>query len=104
MTFWDTATLPLADFRPGIMSQAEMGDHLTMVCMEIAPHLEDTGHKHAFDQCGIILEGQLEMSIGTERRTLGPGQAFFIPAGEHHRWKTLQSPVKALDVTPKQTG
>ena len=104
MTFWNTATLPLAEFRPGMMSLAEMGDHLTMVYLEIAPHMEDAGHEHPFDQCGIILEGEMEMSIGTERKMLGPGQAFFIPAGERHGWKTMDSPVKALDVTPKQTG
>jgi len=103
MTFWNTATLPLSEFRPGMMSQAEMGDHLIMVCLEIAPHLKDAGHEHPFDQCGVILEGQLEMFIGTERKMLGPGQAFFIPAGERHGWKTTDSPVKALDVTPKQT-
>jgi len=104
MAFWDTATLPLAEFRPGMMSRAETGDHLIMVCMEIAADMEDSGHEHPFDQCGIILEGEMEMFIGRERRTLRPGQAFFIPAGQRHGWKTTGSPVKALDVTPRQQG
>jgi hypothetical protein len=49
------AHLQLEEFGPGINSKAEIGDNLTMVCMEIGPHKEDTGHEHPFDQCGIVL-------------------------------------------------
>lgn len=103
MAFWNLATLELEEFRPGIMSRAEIGDDLIMVCMEIAPGKEDSGHKHVFDQCGIILEGQMELFIGKERKILKPGQAFFIPSGEHHGWKTFDSPVKVMDISPTQT-
>ena len=101
MTFWNLSTLQLEKFRPGIMSKAEMGDNLIMVCMEIGPGKEDTGHKHSFDQCGIVLEGRIEMYIGKERETLNPNEAYFIPSGENHGWKTLDEPVKLLDVSMK---
>ena len=102
MTFWNLETLDLEEFRPGIMSRAEMGDHLTMVCMEIGPGLEDTGHEHPFDQCGVVLEGQIEMFAGQERKTLQPNEAYFILSGEHHGWKTFDRPVKILDIFQKQ--
>ena len=53
MTFWNLGALPLEEFRPGMMSTAEIGESLVMVCMQIAPRKEDNGHKHPFDQCGI---------------------------------------------------
>jgi len=68
MAFWNLGALQLEAFRPGIMSKAELGNDLIMVCMEIAPGKEDSGHTHAFDQCGIVLEGQVEMFIGDDRR------------------------------------
>ena len=64
MAFWNLGIIKLEEFKPGIMSKAEMGDNLIMVYMEIGAEKEDTGHKHTFDQCGIVVEGQIEMFIG----------------------------------------
>ena len=44
MAFWQAITMQLAAFRPGIMSAAEIGEQLIMVCMEIAPEQRDDGH------------------------------------------------------------
>ena len=102
MTVWDLNALELEEFRPGIMSRAEMGEDLTMVCMEIGPHQEDSGHEHPFDQCGMVLDGRIEMSIGDRRSTLGTSQSYFIPAGMRHGWKTFDRAARLLDITPKR--
>jgi quercetin dioxygenase-like cupin family protein len=101
MTFWNLREMELQDFRPGIKSAARLGQNLIMACMEIGSGKEDAGHEHPFDQCGILLEGQLEMWIGEERAVLAPGQAYFILSGVRHGWKTLDRPVKILDVSAK---
>jgi len=103
MAFWNLGTLQLEEFRPGIMSKAEIGENLIMVCMEIGPRKEDTGHKHPFDQCGIVLEGQIEMFIGEERKLLNSNESYFIPSGEHHGWKTFDKPARLLDTSLKQS-
>jgi quercetin dioxygenase-like cupin family protein len=102
MAFWNLSALELEEFKPGIMSKAHIGDNLTMVCMEIGPGKEDTGHQHPFDQCGIVLEGQIEMFIGKERKLLNFNKSYFIPSGVQHGWKTFDKPVKLLDVSLKQ--
>ena len=102
MAFWNLGTLELEEFRPGIMSKAEIGADLIMVYMEIAARKEDTGHKHSFDQCGIVLEGQIEMFIDEERRLLGSNESYFVPSGKQHGWKTFDNPVRLLDVSSKQ--
>jgi quercetin dioxygenase-like cupin family protein len=102
MAFWNLETLDLEKFRPGIMSKAEMGDNLIMVCMQIDAQMEDTGHTHPFDQCGIVLEGQIEMFIGQVHRLLKATECYFIPSGEHHGWKTLDNQVKIFDISVKQ--
>jgi quercetin dioxygenase-like cupin family protein len=101
MVFRDLKTLKLEAFRPGIMSQAAMGDGLIMVCMEIAQGREDLGHQHPFDQCGMVLEGRIEMFIDPERRGIGAGESYFIPAGVRHGWKTFEKPAKLLDVSSR---
>ena len=102
MAFWNLGSLELEEFRPGIMSKAEIGDNLIMVCMEIGPEKEDAGHTHPFDQCGIVLEGQMEMFIGGERKLLHSNESYFVPSGEQHGWKTFEKPAKLLDISLKQ--
>ena len=102
MVFWNLNALELEEFKPGIMSKAHIGDNLIMVCMKIDPGKEDPGHKHPFDQCGIVLEGQIEMFIGEERKLLNSNKSYFIPSGVRHGWKTFDKAVKILDVSLKQ--
>lgn len=104
MAFWNLGSLQLEQFRPGMMSKAQIGDQLIMVCMRIDPGKEDTGHEHSFDQCGIVLEGPIEMFVGKERRLLDINDCYFIPSGEHHGWKTFDKAAKLLDVCLKQPG
>jgi quercetin dioxygenase-like cupin family protein len=94
--------LTLDTFKSGIMSKAEQGEDLIMVLMEIGPGIEDGGHEHPFDQCGILLDGQMEVFIGPRRTILNANEAYFIPAGVLHGWKTLDRPVRLLDVTAKK--
>ncbi len=103
MSFWNLSTLKLETFRPGILSKAEFGQDLVMVCMEIEEEKEDRGHIHTFDQCGIVLDGQIEMYIGEERKLLMPNESYFIPAGVPHGWKTLDKSVKLLDISLKES-
>ncbi len=103
MAFWNLSTLLLEEFRPGIMSKAEIGDNLIMVCMQIDSGMEDIGHEHSFDQCGIVLEGQIEMFVDQDRQLLKANECYYIPAGVHHGWKTFDNSVKILDISQNQS-
>jgi quercetin dioxygenase-like cupin family protein len=102
MGFWNLKTLKLDEFRPGIWSKVESGKNLTMAFMEIAPNKEGMAHDHPFDQCGVVMEGEIEMLIGEEKKLLKPMETYFIPAGAMHNWKTIGSSAKILDVVVKQ--
>jgi len=91
----------LQEFRPGIRSVAEFGDKLVMACMEIGPGKIDSGHQHPFEQCGIVIEGKIEMFMGDERSILEAMDTYFIPAGVIHGWKTFEVPARLLDVSAK---
>ena len=102
MAFWNLKTLKLDEFRPGIRSKLESGSNLTMAFMEIAPNKEGIAHDHPFDQCGVVIEGEIEMSVGEEKRLPRPMETYFIPAGIKHNWKTSGLPAKILDIVVKQ--
>ena len=103
MGFSNLKTLKLDEFRPGIRSKLESGSNLTMAFMEIAPNKEGTAHDHPFDQCGVVIEGEIEMSVGEERKILRPMETYFIPAGVKHNWKTTGIQAKILDIVVKQS-
>jgi quercetin dioxygenase-like cupin family protein len=102
MGFWDLKTLKLDEFRPGIRSKVESGPDLTMAIMEIAPNKEGAAHDHPFDQCGIVIEGEIEMFVGEKKKLLRPMETYFIPAGVKHNWKTMSLAAKILDIVVKQ--
>ena len=52
-------------------------------------------HSHGA-QWGIVVEGELEFTIGGETRVLGKGDAYFIPDGIEHSVK-VRAPSKAVD-------
>jgi quercetin dioxygenase-like cupin family protein len=102
MGFWDLKTIKLDEFRPGILSKVESGKDLTMAFMEIAPNKEGTAHDHPSDQCGIVIEGEIEMSVAEDKKLLKPMETYFIPAGVKHNWKTYSLSAKILDIVVKQ--
>ena len=102
MSFWNLKTLKLEEFRPGIRNKLESGTNLTMAFMEIALNKEGSAHEHPFDQCGVVIEGEIEMSVGEETKLLRPMETYFIPAGTKHSWKTFTVPARILDVVAKQ--
>jgi quercetin dioxygenase-like cupin family protein len=104
MAFWDLKTLKLDEFRPGILSKVESGANLTMAFMQIAADKEGTPHDHPFDQCGVVVEGEIEMSIGEETTLVKLMEAYFIPAGITHSWKTHDRSATILDVTANRIG
>jgi quercetin dioxygenase-like cupin family protein len=79
----------------------EVGANLTLAFMEIAADKEGIAHAHNFDQCGIVIEGEIEMSLGEEKKVLRGMETYFIPAGTNHNWKTFGSLAKILDVVVK---
>ncbi len=103
MSFWDLKTLKLEEFRPGILSKVEAGANLSMAFMQIAADTEGPPHDHPFDQCGVVIEGEIEMSIGEDIRLFKPMEAYFIPAGIAHSWKTLGQTAAILDVTANRS-
>ncbi|CAA9572764.1 MAG: Pectin degradation protein KdgF [uncultured Thermomicrobiales bacterium] len=41
-------------------------------------------HQHPHEQCGYMLEGSMDLTIGDETRELRPGDAYTIPGGVPH--------------------
>ena len=58
---------------------------------------------HASDEAFCVLEGRLEVLVGSERRVLGPGEHLVVPAGTTHTFATVgDDPVSVLAVMTEE--
>ena len=72
--------------------QSERGQ---LVFFQILKDVDLPAHSHK-GQWGTVLEGQIELTIGGETRTYGPGGSYYIPAGVVHSGK-LPAGAKIID-------
>ncbi len=86
------ADVPLEGVR-GWLSQGP--DH-QIVFFEIEPIGEIPPHSHG-EQWGIVVEGEMDLTIGGETKRYGPGDSYHIPAGVVHGAKFLTH-FRAIDV------
>ena len=78
------ADVPVAGVRAWI-SQAE--DH-QILFLDIEAGADVPPHSHG-DQWGIVVEGEMDLTIGGVTRRCRPGDSYFIPAGVEHGAKFL---------------
>jgi quercetin dioxygenase-like cupin family protein len=55
-----------------------------MSVVELDPGAVVAEHSHDNEQLGIVLLGEMDFRVGEERRRLGPGETWCIPANIAH--------------------
>ena len=83
---------------PGVDIRTTWGDRIMLSLVDFQPEAVVAMHKHSHEQMGLLLEGELEFTIGQESRVLRPGQMWRIPGDVEHRVVAGKQPARALDV------
>jgi len=82
---------------PGVNIFTTWGERLMLSLIEFEPGARVEPHSHPHEQLGLLLEGELEFTIGETTRRVTPGQMWRIPGGGVHSAVAGDRPVKALD-------
>lgn len=89
--------LPEADIPgEGVRGWISQADDHQVVFFDIEPIGEVAPHSHG-DQWGIVVEGEMVLTIDGETRTYGPGDSYFIPAGVVHT-ATFRTRFRSIDI------
>ena len=73
-------------FAEGVSLHAIGGEQLLLCRVEYAPGKQVPWHKHDdTEQVMIIIDGEVEMTIEDETRTLGAGDVVVVNRGLHHK-------------------
>jgi quercetin dioxygenase-like cupin family protein len=90
--------LPEREVRPGVYLRILPMAQMMFSGVRFAPHATVPTHQHPHEQMGIVLEGELDLWIGDERRTLRRGDMYAIPPNVPHGAETKASTCLVLDV------
>ena len=81
--------LPEADIKfTGVRGWIAQGDNHQIVFFEIEPSAQVSEHSHKA-QWGILVEGEMELTIKGKTRVYRKGDNYFIPAQAKHSAKFL---------------
>jgi quercetin dioxygenase-like cupin family protein len=67
-----------------IAARMVSGERLTLAVVELDPGAVVAEHKHENEQLGLLLQGSMAFRIGDEKREVGPGEIWTIPANTPH--------------------
>lgn len=80
--FIEAMDQPLVPF-PGVKARLMQGVSHQAVFFELPAGLVIPPHSHCA-QWGVVVKGKMEMTIGGEKRALGPGDTYKVGVGEVH--------------------
>lgn len=98
MPFIDWNKVPTNEVAPGVRIRSPYGLNLMISLLEMDEGAVVPIHHHPHEQGGIILKGQIELTIGDETRTVDEDNAYLIPPNIPHRAVALGGPAIALDI------
>jgi quercetin dioxygenase-like cupin family protein len=74
------------------------GENLMLSYLEMDSGAVVPLHDHPHEQGGIVLEGRVELTIGSETRVCEVGEMFLIPPHVPHKAVAVGGPARVLDV------
>jgi len=89
--------LPEADIQfKGVRGWIAQGESHQIVFFEIEPFGEVSEHSHDSPQWGIVVEGEMELTIDNKTKVYERGDEYFIPVQKKHSAKFLNK-FRAID-------
>lgn len=86
------------ELAPGARIRTPYGKNIMLSYVEMDEGSLVPTHSHPHEQAGMLLEGQLELTIGDESRVCEPGDLFIIPANTPHSARPVGGGAVILDV------
>lgn len=98
MTFYDPSEREAKELVAGINARTFWGEEMLLAVVDLDPNAQLPRHSHPHEQGGLMISGQMEMTIDNETRLLKPGDVYIIPGGVEHEARTFDEAVKVIDI------
>ena len=98
MYYHDPSKRDPKELVPGIFARTFWGEKMLAAVVNLEPEAELPMHSHPHEQLGIVIEGEIEFTIGGKVQVLTPGDVYIIPSEVKHGARTFDHEVKVMDV------
>ena len=98
MPFMKIEDLEPVELVPGARARTPYGERLMLSYLEMDENTSIPAHSHPHEQAGMVIKGQVELTISEESRLCEPGDMFIIPPNTQHGAKAVNGPAVVLDV------
>lgn len=100
MPFIDTNELEPRAPLPGWEGRFVNSEHMTFGYYKVVAGSSIHEHEHIQEEVWYVLEGELEVSIGSETAVAGPGHVAIIPPNTRHSVRVLADSRAIVTDTP----
>ncbi|MFA6471594.1 MAG: cupin domain-containing protein [Candidatus Latescibacterota bacterium] len=84
MAFFKLDEIPKREMLPGCTARFIHSENMTFSHWYLDKEAVIPLHSHPHEQVTTLIEGELELTIGSETRCLRPGSVAIIPSGSPH--------------------
>ena len=98
MPFIDLDTRAGTEAMPGIILRTFWGEQMLFSHVTLTPNSVVPAHSHPHEQGGIVIQGEMELTIGDETRLLKVGDMYIAPGGVEHSVVAGPDGCIALDI------
>ena len=83
---------------PGVRIRTFWGKEMLLSLVDLDANTTVPMHSHLHEQAGTIISGEMEMTIGGEKKLLKTGDTYIIPGNVQHNAVTGNKPAQVLDI------
>ncbi len=94
MPFVDLSQIPAIEPVPGCRMRTPHGQNIMLSYLEMEDGAEVPLHHHPHEQAGMLIKGQVQLTIGDETRICEAGSMFIIPPNVPHRAVAVNGPCR----------
>ncbi len=98
MFFPNLDEIPSRELFPGITVRTFWGDQMLCAIVDLDANVSLPLHSHPHEQAGVVLQGELELTVAGETRLLAPGDAYLIPGNVEHSAGAGSMPTRVMDI------
>ena len=98
MYFYDPEERQARELVPGIAARTFWGEKMLMAVVDLAADSSLPRHSHPHEQVGIVLTGELELTVENETRVLKAGEVYVIPGNVEHSARPRSGAARVVDI------
>jgi quercetin dioxygenase-like cupin family protein len=98
MIFPDLESRAFKQLVEGIKARTFWGEKIMLALVDLEPNAILPLHQHPHEQAGVVLAGEMTLTVGAESKLVRPGDLYLIPGDTPHSAIVGPLPTRVLDI------